>query len=314
MVVETDIKTDDEKANLDVLGESMGDMAPAEFEDKAEPPALDDKSPQAAPEDGGDPPAEDPPPVEAPADKPAGDDPPAVKAEDAPDPGPSEEEEVQALAGPLTHDQVSQSPSFRGLLSETATTRAENKILKQRVAELEANVIPPSGEADQPGELFEEEEDDDDIETMTKGERKAMMADAIKTAVAQELAPLRAERQAGDSLTNVQNDIAAMQADPAIPDGLKLSRVCIDARKHMAANSPELLKSIDGKPGMSRELYNYGVLRVPSVRSVVARASSTQTADATQRALRGQETTDEPKEFFEMLGFTEGDDVPEPTE
>jgi hypothetical protein len=300
-----------EETGLDALGDMMGEMAPAEFEDETKEPTPDDASPEAAPEDGP-PPSADAPKVQ-PDDEQEPED--ANKGDDDADDGEddlSEEEEMAQLAGPLTHDQVRESPSFKGVLGELATTRAELKATRERLAEAEANgvAVPDTDapEEDPHGALFDAEDDDDDIDTMTKGERKAMMEAGIKKGIEEALAPIQAERQAGASIANARRDIAAMQADPSIPDGLKLTRLCLQARQHMAEHSPGLLKSINGKPGMSRELFNYGVLRVPSVQQAVTAARSTQTDDTKTRVLRGQEVDTEPAEFWELMG---GDDSPE---
>ena len=317
------VQAETEVTGLDGLGDLMGEMAPAEFEDKAKPPGPDDASPEATPEDGGTPAPADTPAVAT--DEPAGDaapapvdkkpdDTPAKDAGDAVDDGPSEEEEIAGLAGQLSHDEVSGSPSFKGVLGEVKTLRSEKQVLKERIAELEANAIGDPAAAPQAephDDLLAEAEGDDDIDTMTVGERKSMIKQAVKQGVAEALAPMQAERRADNSLAYVQTDIAAMKADPDIPEGLRLPRLCEEAKRHMHKNFPEMLKAIDGQPGMSRKLYDYGLLSVPTIRATVSKARSTQTDDDTRRALRGQQTTDTPQEFFELIGDADSDESTE---
>ncbi|NQT17964.1 MAG: hypothetical protein HQ582_34755 [Planctomycetes bacterium] len=290
-------KTAAELEILDGVGDMLGD-AGAEFVEEVEPP-----DPDAPVED---PPA-DPPPAEKPDDEPAEKPDPDPKPDDKKDDEPEEDDPIDSLAGPLSHDQVQGTPQFKGVLNDLRDSRSENATLKATIKELEENALPAGepGAVDH-GALFEEEEDDDDLDTMTKGERKAMMAEAIQKGVAAGLKPYEEARQAGDRHGNVEADIAALRADPTIPDSLKVVSLCNESRKHMAEHSPKFLEEIDGKPGMVQELFNYGMLRVPAIAAKVAKARSTHESDETERLANGQAQGTEPQAFFELIGDADG--------
>lgn len=268
--------------NLDALGDEMGKTAGAEFIDNAKPPEDEDKSEDDKAKD--DESADDEPKDDEKSDE---DD--KSKGDESED-EPSESDELDELASPLTHEDVQDSEAFQGLLGETRELREDNKALRDKLAASEAK--PPEDE--------EEEEDDDDETVFTRKEVKTIVANAIAKEVPKAIKPYTDKSNARDHRQSLVTDIAAMQADASIPKGLKLNSICNASRKHMAKHASDLLESIEGKPGMARQLYAYGSLNVPSIQNAITKARSTHEDQETERTVKGQsDTDDEPQDFFD---------------
>lgn len=281
---------DESVDNLDALGDEMGAGAtPADFtvkdeDDKPEDPPKDD-------EPKGD---EEPKDEEPKEDDKGGEKPDEEEGEDDKEDEQSEGDALDELAAPLTHDQVKDSPSFKGVLGELGTTREENKTLRAKLAEYEENLGKPSDEE------ADDDEDDDDETVFTRKEVGKIADSRVEKAVAKALKPYLDKSASKDHRENLVADIAAMESDKSIPKGLRLNAICVTAKKHMAEHAPALLEAIEGKPGMARELYAYGSLRVPSIQSSITKARSTHEETETERALKGaSDEATEPQDFFD---------------
>lgn len=219
----------------------------------------------------------------------------AGKADEAEQP--ERDASVAGEMAALTHEQVRESPAFKGVVSEAQRLREEIKRLKEAAKPAEADAADA----------------DDDEDVFTRGDVRKIVADSN--------AKLREELRADFAKDNTaarqeafQRGLDGLRADQIagkIPMGVSTDAMMKQAVTAMKESDPEILQSLMGKPNAVRKIWDFARATVPAIAEALGKAGTIETATEKERIAlggspEGSEPTSDVSEFIEVLGG-EGD-------